>query len=106
MDTLGWIILSTIERLSSFGGNNALPLYRESVLYTEVSFIQSVLIRGSTVRVCFMHLSTLLQVFRKLHMGSVSYSQDSMADVMNDYTLYTAMYSHTNVAVCCHILQI
>ena len=43
MDTLGLIILSIIERLSSFGGKNVLPLYRfcasESVLYTEVSFI-------------------------------------------------------------------
>ena len=39
-DTLGRIILSIIERLSSFRGNNVLPLYRligalESVLYSE-----------------------------------------------------------------------
>ena len=45
MDTLGQII---IERLSSFGDKNVLPLYTcrcasESVLYTDVSFIQSVL---------------------------------------------------------------
>ena len=41
MDTLGRIILSIIEGLSSFRGKNVLPLYRlVHCLYTEVSFIQ------------------------------------------------------------------
>ena len=38
MDTLGWIILSIIERLSSFRGNNVLPLYE--LVHWKVSFIQ------------------------------------------------------------------
>ena len=42
MDTLGRIILSITERLSSFRGKNVLPLYR--LVYQKVSFI-----RGSTV---------------------------------------------------------
>ena len=47
-DTLGRMILSIIERLSSFRGENVLPLYR--LVYCKVSFIQCPLyIRRSTV---------------------------------------------------------
>ena len=38
VDTLGQIILSIIERLSSFRGKNVLPLYR--LVHQKVSFIQ------------------------------------------------------------------
>ena len=38
MDALGRIFLSIIERLSSFGGKNVLPLYR--LVHWKVSFIQ------------------------------------------------------------------
>ena len=53
MDTLGRIVLSIIERLSSFGGKNVLPLYR--LVHCKVSLIQRCplfrvsFIRGSTV---------------------------------------------------------
>ena len=51
--TWGWIILSIIERLSSFGGKNVLPLYK--LVHRKVSFVQRCpysrvsSIRGSTV---------------------------------------------------------
>ena len=54
MDALGRIILSIIERLSSFRGKNVLPLYR--LVHWKVSFIQRCplfrvsFIRGSTVK--------------------------------------------------------
>ena len=47
MDALGQIFLSTIERLSSFGGKNVLPLYR--LVHWKVSFIQRCPLSGSTV---------------------------------------------------------
>ena len=48
LDVLGWIILSIIERLSSFRGKNVLPLYR--LVHWKVSFVQRCpLFRGSTV---------------------------------------------------------
>ena len=43
METLGQMILFIIERLSSFRGKSVLVGVSESVLYTDVAFIQSVL---------------------------------------------------------------
>ena len=54
MDTLGRIILSIIERLSSFRGKNVLPLYR--LVHWKVSFIQ----RCPLFRVSFIRGSTVL----------------------------------------------
>ena len=56
MDTLGRIILSIIERLSSFRGKNVLPLYW--LVHQKVSFIQ----RCPLFRVSFIQRCPLFRV--------------------------------------------